>query len=110
MSDTDTTADPELLDWVFGETDLENSTRRTAERPARRAARAAARALLDLRIASATDLEVTAANAIQQVCSAWLEDRRAAEEDAEEAYWILHRFDLENQACTESWPVTDSDF
>ena len=105
MSDTDT-ADPELLDWVFGETDLENSTRRTAERPARRAARAAVRALLDLRIASATDLEVTAANAIQQVCSAWLESQRAAEE----AYWIIHRFDLEHQACTESWPVTDSDF
>ena len=107
MSDTDT-ADPEELDWVYGETDLENSARRTAERLARRAARAA-RALLDLRIASATDLEVTAANAIQQVCSAWLEERASNRRAAEEGHNLLLIFDFEYQACTESWPVTSSD-
>jgi len=104
---SNSTADPEDLDWVFGETVLENIARRIAERPARRAARAV-RALLELRIASATDLEVTAAITIQQVCSVWLERQSSDRRAAEEAHNLILRFDFDCRAFAESWPTADS--
>ena len=88
MSDTDTV---DSSDRIFGETQLEHITRIAAERASIRAA-IAQQELTDLRVAAATDLEVTAAITIQQVCSAWCRERYAQQLPRETAAGLLEDF------------------
>ncbi len=78
-------------DWIFGETLLEHIERIAAERADLKAA-IAQQELTDLRVAAATDLEVTAAITIQQVCSAWFRERYEQQLARETAAGLLEDF------------------